>query len=305
MISVIIPTYNAERYIAETLESVIAQTYTDWECIVVDDGSKDTSAAIVQQYAEREARIHYVYQCNAGPSVARNHGLQLAKGDYIQFLDADDTLYPERFATMLDAYATVNAKTVLYSQFAIGENDDMQHPLPVVVRQLPVPLDHAGMYGYFIAHALFIPACVLFPRDVLTGVEWDTTLSYSEDWDLYLQITKKHNVTFECVPQVLVCYRNTPDSLSKAIFKVYQASALILRRYYKLEYDAQFCYLYANLRYRNIIQNRKYKHKEQYYPLSALSLLQKIKVETQVIGLFVKLYIEILNKKLCQVFHAH
>ena len=74
MISIIIPLYNAARFIAETLQSVQAQTYTDWECIVVDDGSTDNGAEIVQRIAQADTRIRYVYQSNAGPSAARNHG---------------------------------------------------------------------------------------------------------------------------------------------------------------------------------------------------------------------------------------
>ena len=114
MITLIIPLYNAARFIAETLQSVQAQTYTDWECLVIDDGSTDNGAEIVQRIAQADTRIRYVYQSNAGPSAARNHGLRLAKGDYIQFLDADDWFPPQRFERMLSAYMQTSEKVILY-----------------------------------------------------------------------------------------------------------------------------------------------------------------------------------------------
>ena len=89
-VSVITPAYNASRLIRETIESVIAQTYTDWEMIIVDDGSKDNTAEIVRSYAEKDSRIILIQQQNGGSSSARNNGLRHATGRYIALLDADD-----------------------------------------------------------------------------------------------------------------------------------------------------------------------------------------------------------------------
>lgn len=89
-VSVIVPVYNTETYIAECIESVIAQTFTDWELILVNDGSTDRSGAICDEYATRDPRIRIIHQPNAGVSAARNTGLDSAKGEWITFLDADD-----------------------------------------------------------------------------------------------------------------------------------------------------------------------------------------------------------------------
>lgn len=95
MISIIIPAYNAEKYILETINSVINQTFKDWELIIIDDGSTDKTANIVKEFCENDKRINYYYQKNSGVSVARNFGMSKAKGEYIAFLDADDIWLPE------------------------------------------------------------------------------------------------------------------------------------------------------------------------------------------------------------------
>lgn len=92
MISIIIPVYNAELYLRRCLDSVLDQTYTNWEAICVDDGSKDQSGVILSEYAEKDARIKVIAQQNGGAAKARNTGLREAKGEYIFFLDSDDEL---------------------------------------------------------------------------------------------------------------------------------------------------------------------------------------------------------------------
>lgn len=90
MVSIIIPAYNTEKYIAETINSVLNQTYKEWELIVVDDGSTDNTAKIVKAFCEKDNRIQYFYKENSGVSDTRNYGMEKAKGEYIVFLDSDD-----------------------------------------------------------------------------------------------------------------------------------------------------------------------------------------------------------------------
>lgn len=94
LVSIITPCYNGSRYITETIESVIKQTYLNWEMIVVDDGSKDNSADIVRRYSKKDNRIMLVQQKNAGSAAARNNGIRRANGQYIALLDADDLWEP-------------------------------------------------------------------------------------------------------------------------------------------------------------------------------------------------------------------
>ena len=96
-ISVIIPVYNSEKYVGRCIESVQAQTYTDWQLILVDDGSKDKSLEICHEYAGSDTRIRVIHQENAGPGIARNVGLEYANGKYVVFIDSDDYIEKEYF----------------------------------------------------------------------------------------------------------------------------------------------------------------------------------------------------------------
>jgi glycosyltransferase involved in cell wall biosynthesis len=100
-VSVIVPTYNYARFLPDALESLRAQTYSDWECIVVDDGSTDDTTAVLRIAAANDGRVRYVSQANAGPSAARNRGIAESVGEYIQFLDADDVLPPTKLETQV------------------------------------------------------------------------------------------------------------------------------------------------------------------------------------------------------------
>jgi len=98
LVSVIIPVHNCERYLPKAIQSVLAQTYRPIEVIVVDDGSSDNSAEIARSYQE----IHYIYQPNQGPAVARNAGLAVAQGEFIAFLDADDRWVPDKLKIQIE-----------------------------------------------------------------------------------------------------------------------------------------------------------------------------------------------------------
>ena len=108
LVSIIIPTYNYGALIGETLSSLQRQTLTDWECVVVDDGSTDDTAGVVARVAGRDPRVRYLRQENQRQSVAKNTGLADARGKYVQFLDADDLIEPlkfERQVEFLEAHA--------------------------------------------------------------------------------------------------------------------------------------------------------------------------------------------------------
>lgn len=100
-ISVIVPVYNAERYIKKCISSVMRQTYSDWELLIIDDGSTDGSGDLIDIAAKKDSRIIAVHQKNAGPGEARNRGIEMATGDFVAFLDADDFIDKEYFALLL------------------------------------------------------------------------------------------------------------------------------------------------------------------------------------------------------------
>lgn len=97
--SIIVPVYKVESYLRRCIDSVLNQTYTDFELILVDDGSPDNCGVICEEYAEKDSRIHVIHQRNSGPSTARNTGLDVAKGEYVYFLDSDDSIQPNLLQT--------------------------------------------------------------------------------------------------------------------------------------------------------------------------------------------------------------
>jgi len=110
--SIIIPVYNVAPYLRECLDSVLAQTFTDWEAICVDDGSTDGSGAILDEYAAKDTRFRVIHQPNAGTHETRLKALSLIRGEWITFLDADDYIVPERYEKMLDAVKQESADLV-------------------------------------------------------------------------------------------------------------------------------------------------------------------------------------------------
>ncbi|MBI4947158.1 MAG: glycosyltransferase [Bacteroidetes bacterium] len=102
LVSIIIPAYNSSKYLSETLENVLSQTYDNFECLIIDDGSTDDTGAIAKSYVEKDSRMRYYYQENAGSAAARNTGLKFSTGEFIQFLDADDLIHPEKLKIQMN-----------------------------------------------------------------------------------------------------------------------------------------------------------------------------------------------------------
>ncbi len=103
LVSVIVPVYNAGKYLCETLDSLCRQDYEEFEILCIDDGSTDDSASIIKSFEAKDQRVKYVPQANAGPGAARNHGIEPAKGEYIAFQDADDLLHPKALSILVKA----------------------------------------------------------------------------------------------------------------------------------------------------------------------------------------------------------
>ena len=134
-ISVIIPVYNVEKYLRRCLDSVLAQTFTDWEAICVNDGSPDNSAQILAEYAERDPRFKIVTKENGGLSDARNAGMAVAKGTFINFLDSDDLIHPQTFEI---AYALVEQEE---ADIVSWYKDPLFRPLLLVRHALGFNID--------------------------------------------------------------------------------------------------------------------------------------------------------------------
>ncbi len=125
-ISVIIPVYNAEKYLDDCIKSVIMQTLSEWELILVNDGSKDNSSEICDKYARLDSRIKAIHKENAGVSVARNTGIENATGEFIGFIDADDTVLPDFFECMYSTAAAQQSDIVMCDALTVYQNGNTE-----------------------------------------------------------------------------------------------------------------------------------------------------------------------------------
>ena len=133
LVSIITPCYNGSKYVAQTIESVLAQTYQNWEMLIVDDGSKDNSVEIIKKFSEKDFRIQLIQQPNGGSANARNHGIREAQGRYIALLDADDLWKPEFLAEQI-AFMKEKQTLCVYSSYERIDENSNKCLLPLICR---------------------------------------------------------------------------------------------------------------------------------------------------------------------------
>jgi glycosyltransferase involved in cell wall biosynthesis len=207
-LSVIIPCHNGERFLAEAIESVLAQTIPATEIIVVDDGSTDSTQAIATAYPQ----VRYLYQPQQGVSVARNLGLKASQGEYIVFLDHDDRLLPQAFELAMQAFQRHPDCGFV---FGLCCNIDANGvPLPMSARAvLEQPYDRPFYANILMGNSVHPPARHLFQRSVFERVGgFDPTLVVAEDYDMYLRVAAAF--PGHCHNQVVVEYREHNVSAS-------------------------------------------------------------------------------------------
>ena len=146
-VSVIVPVYQVEAYLPRCLDSILAQTFADYELILVDDGTKDNCPAIMQAYAQRDSRIRQIHKENGGLSSARNAGLDAARGEYIAFVDSDDYVAPQWLEDVVRTADETGAQQVLYN-YALVVNGQEQGPYLRFASET-IDMDRLGLDNYF------------------------------------------------------------------------------------------------------------------------------------------------------------
>jgi len=227
-VSAIITTYNRRNFVQEAVDSVLAQSYGDWELFLVDDGSIDGTGEALQGYGER---LRYIFQENEGASAARNRGLELAQGDFIAFLDSDDLWMPQKLQVQVDFMDEHSDCQICYTDETWIRRGRRVNPKK----------RHAKYSGEIYPHCL--PLCIISPSSALmqrslfeeVGV-FDPALPVCEDYDLWLRVAARFPVFF--IPQRLIVKRGGhPDQLSQsswgndryrvtALVKILQSGAL-------------------------------------------------------------------------------
>jgi len=219
-VSAIITTYNRRAFVQEAVDSVLAQSYGDWELIVVDDGSTDGTAEALEQYGER---LRYIFQENGGASSARNRGLELAGGEFVAFLDSDDLWLPRKLQVQVACMDGHPDCQICYTDEIWIRRGHRVNPKK----------RHAKYSGEIYPHCL--PLCIISPSSALMrrGLfkevgAFDPALSVCEDYDLWLRVAARFPVF--CIPERLIVKRGGhPDQLSQSSWgnDRYRVTALV------------------------------------------------------------------------------
>lgn len=218
LVSVVVPAYNAERFIAHTLESVLAQTYHNIEVLVVDDGSQDKTAQVVETYVYRDTRVKLLQQENAGVAAARNLGIRHSKGEFIAPIDADDIWHPTNIEKQVNCILKGGSKVGVVYSWSV-DIDESETP----TGNLRASVIQGNVFKTLLLHEFIGNAsATLVKRDCFDRVGLyrsqlegqDPTIRYllCEDWELYLRIAKFYE--FRVVSEFLVGYRQLNGSMS-------------------------------------------------------------------------------------------
>ncbi len=206
MISIIIPVYNCERYIAEAIKSAINQTWEDKEIIVIDDGSTDGTADIVKEY-----KVTYIYKSNGGTGSALNMGIKLARGDWIKWLSADDVLYPDALELMMRHVVTTSNhdNMIFYTDYDIIDKDGKILKKFQETRRVNQKKDiMRAFYGN--------GSSSLIHKHVFDKIGLFQEISHSEDYEFWLRATF-NGVKLELIQENTLQYRTHPGQLTHKV----------------------------------------------------------------------------------------
>lgn len=187
LVSIIMPNYNNRKYIAEAMESVLNQTYTNWELIVIDDGSMDNSVEIIQAYAAKDERIRLLVNAtNKGVSASRNEGLKNSNGAFICFLDSDDVFLPNKLSDQVECLQQNSAAGLVYSDQLVS--DDKLN----IIDKSEYFMPSLDLKEFMSIRNLFSTLTVMLRRKLMEQVGYfDSALSGGEDWDYWIRCSEK------------------------------------------------------------------------------------------------------------------
>lgn len=228
-VSVLIPAYNRANYLPETLASALAQTYSELEIIVVDDGSTDATAQVVRAVAD--TRVRYIYQNNRGVSAALNTAWRAARGEFVAMLGSDDVFLPKQIETLLPLLERDTTSGFAYAR--AQAMDAQGNPLPQILGASPKFADRplaSLLYGDCVCGI----ACVIRRATLERAGGFDETMLANEDWALWIRIAEFSRFIFH--DEILARYRMHPTSLTGARSEKYRQIVLerirLIENYY-------------------------------------------------------------------------
>ncbi len=206
-ISVIMPAYNAEKYIAESIESVLNQTFKDFELLILDDASSDKTKEIVLSYAQKDNRIVYVEkQSNHGPATLRNEGISLAKGTFIALNDADDLSETTRFEKQISVFKS-QPNVAVCGSWILNFGDNMESYV------FEAPQNPIEIKLTFLSYDCLANSSAMFRKSCVENLEYQKEFVPAEDYKLWSEVIVNHD--FFIIQEALVHYRQHENNISK------------------------------------------------------------------------------------------
>lgn len=238
LVSIIVPCYNYGHLLSETLDSIQSQTYTKWECLVIDDGSSDNTSEIARSYQQKDCRFIYLYKKNGGVASARNFGLKHATGSWVQFLDADDLLTPDKIKlqlSFLEEHPHVNIVNVQPLYFTAAKPGKFYLRSSFKNKKwIPELKNVFGFYvlEYLLQKNILAVSAPLINKELIDGgLYFDETLRTMEDWDFWLRCALSGAVfSYLDIGENTTLIRVQPDSLSKDYVRMSNDELLIRQR---------------------------------------------------------------------------
>ncbi|MBE9180825.1 glycosyltransferase family 2 protein [Oculatella sp. LEGE 06141] len=225
LVSVVVTAFNKAPYLEQAVKSVLAQTYTNVECIIIDDGSTDYTADIAQTLVDLDARVQYFYKPNGGISSARNAGIQHAQGEWIQFLDADDWIHPDKIEVQLSHARAVesaveSADVVVYSDYQrvyFNRQHQLVDQKPCIVGDLTAQqlIERLLICPDRLARSPFplLQQAMLFKKQIFQRIQFNEDLRACEDRALVLELLLR-KTPFVYVPMIGAFYRKHSANLT-------------------------------------------------------------------------------------------
>lgn len=226
---VVVPAYNTARFLPQALDSVIAQTYTDWRILLIDDGSTDDTPELIKPYqAQLGDKLLYIRQTNAGLPAARNTAIRHAKAEFLALLDADDVWLPNRLQATLDR-ARAKPQAGLFYGF-VSRID--QHGRLIDTFDQPNRHGEGSVAPHLYMRTLDMPCpTVSFRRSALEKAGlFDESLRASEDRDLWIRIALHYEVAL--VPEIIALYRLSPQSMSTDVDRMTTSQRTLIAKHY-------------------------------------------------------------------------
>ncbi|WP_372757300.1 glycosyltransferase family 2 protein [Mariniflexile sp.] len=205
LVSIIVPCYKQAHFLSEALQSVLAQTHTDWECIIVNDGSPDNTEDIAKEWCNKDMRFSYLYKENGGLPSARNAGIKISKGEFILVFDSDDILHENYLSKVLPVLKSDKSLGIVscYREFFEGKKSNI-----IYRYKAEGTTYHALMFeNILMPSSLFRKKC----WELVGGYDENMTNGF-EDWEFWVAITKQ-GWNFKFVEEFLFYYRRTKHSM--------------------------------------------------------------------------------------------